>query len=155
MVWRFALANVNHGVPLRSGCANAVLANQVIEHIADPEHFAKEIYRILQPHGMAVITTPNIRYVKHLWKLVVLGQGLKTSDQNEGDGSWDDGHIHYFTHNDLYSIFMAAGFKRVESQALVDQRGALPRLRVIFDHLARVYPVREFLSGNILVVATR
>lgn len=153
--WKFILADMNLKIPLRSCCCDAVVTNQVIEHIADPKHFAQEIYRILRPGGLAVITTPNVRYIRHLWKLIVLGQGPRTAGPMNKDGPWDNGHIHYFTHSDLRSIFMEAGFKRVESQALVDRAGALSWLRAGLDRLAGVCPVREFLSGNIMVVAAR
>jgi len=33
---------------------------QVIEHIKDDKYFLKEIYRVLKPGGLALITTPNI-----------------------------------------------------------------------------------------------
>lgn len=153
--WRFVLADMNLRIPLRSCCADAVLANQVIEHIGDPKHFVQEIYRVLRPGGVVVITTPNVRYIRHLWKLAVLGQGPRTAGSSSRDGVWDNGHIHYFTHSDLRSIFRESGFKRVKSQALVDREGTLPRLRAMLDRLARMSPVREFLTGNMMVVATR
>ncbi|MBS0000872.1 MAG: methyltransferase domain-containing protein [Cyclobacteriaceae bacterium] len=38
---------------------DTVVSFQVIEHIRDDEMFLREIYRILKPGGMALITTPN------------------------------------------------------------------------------------------------
>ena len=40
--WLFIEADLNSRFPLRDGVADAVIANQVIEHIVDPLHFAKE-----------------------------------------------------------------------------------------------------------------
>ena len=68
--WNFLQANLNLNFPLKSNCAETVLANQAIEHIIDPSFFAFEIYRILQKGGVSIITTPNIRYLKNLWRLV-------------------------------------------------------------------------------------
>jgi len=40
---------------------DAVISFQVIEHVKDDTLFLKEIYRVLKPGGMAIITTPNIK----------------------------------------------------------------------------------------------
>lgn len=38
-----------------------VVTFQVIEHIEEDDFFVKEIYRVLKPGGVAIITTPNIK----------------------------------------------------------------------------------------------
>ena len=40
---------------------DSVVSFQVIEHVKQDGDFLKEIYRVLKPGGMAVLTTPNIR----------------------------------------------------------------------------------------------
>jgi len=39
-----------------------VISFQVIEHLKDDLLFLKEIYRVLKPGGLAIISTPNIRH---------------------------------------------------------------------------------------------
>ena len=73
---------------------------------------------------------------------------------NTLDGGWDDGHIHYFTHRDLRELFSRIGFCKAESSALVDLNGA-GRLRRMLDRHATAWPIREFLSGNILLWAEK
>jgi SAM-dependent methyltransferase len=41
---------------------DAIVAFQVIEHIADDRQFLREIYRVLRPGGRAFLTTPNRSY---------------------------------------------------------------------------------------------
>jgi SAM-dependent methyltransferase len=41
---------------------DSVVSFQVIEHIQDDRLFLKEIYRVLRPGGIAIITTPNRPY---------------------------------------------------------------------------------------------
>lgn len=46
-----------HGLP---NCAyDVVVSFQVIEHIKDDQLFLREIYRVLKPGGVALVTTPN------------------------------------------------------------------------------------------------
>jgi hypothetical protein len=100
------------------------------------------------------VTTPNIRYIKNIAHLTFSGYGPRTAGGNTLDGAWDDGHVHYFTHRDLRELFGHTGFRRLHSAALVDlSRGGWLRRRL--DRHAGSWPVREFLSGNILLWAER
>lgn len=45
-------------VPLPSGCADAVVCNELIEHLDDPAGLLIEIHRLLKPGGTLVLTTP-------------------------------------------------------------------------------------------------
>jgi len=53
---RFTVADLSRGLPFRDGCADAVFANQVIEHLLDSEHFVKEVARVPRRQGAALIT---------------------------------------------------------------------------------------------------
>ena len=44
--------------PLATGCADVVLALEVLEHIATPERAIAEIARVLRPGGLLVLTVP-------------------------------------------------------------------------------------------------
>ena len=52
--WEFREADLNRPFPLESEIADAVVANQVIEHIIDPAGFVREIHRILLPYGHTI-----------------------------------------------------------------------------------------------------
>lgn len=153
-VWKYRKADLNEKFPLEDDTVDDLLANQVIEHISDPRYFSSEIYRVLKPGGNAVITTPNIRYIKHLYRLIVKGEGPQTAGGNTLDGDWDDGHIHYFTHGDLRQIFISQGFSSVKSKALIDvaNKGLLRSWLDQYSHKKFVY---EFLSGNIFIHLTK
>jgi SAM-dependent methyltransferase len=152
--WRFIQADLDGPFPLPSNHASAVTATQVIEHVADPSHFIVEAHRILRPGGVLVLTTPNIRYIKHIARLVVMGRGPSTSSGEAIDGSWDDGHLHYFTHADLRLLLVKGGFCDVRSQAMIDLGGGRPG-RQLLDRFASVGVVREFMSGNALVISRK
>ena len=46
-------------LPYPDGSFDSVITFQVIEHIKDDTLFLKEIYRVLKPGGIALVTTPN------------------------------------------------------------------------------------------------
>ena len=54
---------ININVPpfegLVDNCFDTVVSFQVVEHIQDDVSFLKEIYRVLKPGGVAVLTTPK------------------------------------------------------------------------------------------------
>lgn len=61
-----------HRLPLKSDLADGLFCNQVLEHVKDPINLISEIYRVLNPGGIAVITTPNrfapSRFLDGGWK---------------------------------------------------------------------------------------
>lgn len=152
--WTFVESDLNERFPLADGWADCIVANQVIEHVYNPFHFAREAYRSLRPGGRLVVTTPNIRYLKNIWWIVFSGHGPRTAGANTLDGEWDDGHIHYFTHRDLLELFRSVGFARVQSMALVGMYNANLARRSI-HRLRHLWLTREFLAGNILLVADK
>lgn len=152
--WNFRIADLNKAFPLDDEAADVLVANQVIEHIIDPVGFAGDCYRVLRPSGRCVITTPNIRYLKNIAHILFSGYGPRTAGGNTIDGAWDDGHIHYFTHQDLRELFSHVGFRKVKSSALIDLTNS-SRVRRMMDSHARNCLIREYMSGNILLWAEK
>jgi methionine biosynthesis protein MetW len=50
----------NYAFPFRSESFDVVVAGEVIEHMTDPDHFLREITRVLKPNGHCILTTPNL-----------------------------------------------------------------------------------------------
>jgi SAM-dependent methyltransferase len=53
-------ANLNETFPFADGEFQNVVATEVIEHIENPWHFMRELYRITKPGGVVIISTPNM-----------------------------------------------------------------------------------------------
>lgn len=47
--------------PLPDACADVVTAQWVVEHVARPDTFLKEVGRVLRPNGMFIFMTTNIK----------------------------------------------------------------------------------------------
>ena len=154
--WQFIAHDLDTGIPLEASTVDVVHANQVIEHVRNPLFFCSEAHRVLKPGGTLILATPNIRYLRHLFRLIVRGWGPMTSTERPRSlASWDDGHLHYFTPGDLEWIARTAGFDAVGTLALVDTTGSARLLRMAVATCGRWRLVKAFLSGNALLIARR
>lgn len=106
------LADIDRGaIPLADSSVDVVTALDFIEHIVDPEHFARECRRVLKPSGEVFINTPNIRFWRHIEELWHHGTFPHTSGDRE---VFHGGHLAFYTYRDLRSIFEPAGFSSIE-----------------------------------------
>jgi len=105
----FVLANVDAiGLSMfEQGSADLITALDFIEHVLDPEKFARECHRVLRPGGRVLINTPNIQYWRHLQSLVVNGVFPHTSGDTE---VYHGGHVAFYNLHDMRQIFANAGF---------------------------------------------
>lgn len=83
--------------PLDNASVDIVTALAVIEHLHEHEVFVKEIFRVLKPGGICILTTPSPR-AKPI--LEFLAYRLKLiSEQDIRDNK------HYFDKNELHQFF--------------------------------------------------
>lgn len=45
-------------LPIKDNCINTIISIDVLEHIPEPEKAIKEIYRVLEPNGIVILSTP-------------------------------------------------------------------------------------------------
>jgi methionine biosynthesis protein MetW len=108
------LINLNEQpIPNKNSYYDAILCMDLIEHVIDPLNVLVEIKRVLKHNGQLLLTTPNIRYFRQLWKLIRLGEFPHTAGNS--DIVWGGGHIHYFTIKDITGLLEKAGFYRVKT----------------------------------------
>ena len=143
-------ADLARRLPFKDGSFDLVLCLDVLEHAFDPRGLMAELKRLCGDSGRLVLSTPNIRYLRQLWRMVVQGLGPQTSGEDTG---WDGGHLHYFSSRDLAALAREAGFRSVRVEGMVSAIGRGARLKGALLKLRNFWPVREFLAGSLLLVA--
>ena len=57
------VADFNDGLPFEDGRFEVVVATEIIEHLENPWHFVRELYRVTKPNGVVIVSTPNLANV--------------------------------------------------------------------------------------------
>jgi cyclopropane fatty-acyl-phospholipid synthase-like methyltransferase len=88
---------------------DALVASEIIEHLENPRHFARECSKLLSPGGRLLVSTPNVENPRSKAMFVRSGTFNWFTDRDY-DGH---GHISPLTHSQLDKIFSEAGFRFV------------------------------------------
>jgi SAM-dependent methyltransferase len=155
-------------LPFMDGSFDAVIASEVLEHIADDTAVMSEIARVLVPDGSLVVTVPRWWPEKVCWAL------SREYHANEG------GHVRIYRSADLVKRLENMGFEVMESHhahalhspywwlkcafGVSNERAAIPRLYhrfLVWDIAARPFITRwaeralNPILGKSLVVYAR
>jgi 2-polyprenyl-3-methyl-5-hydroxy-6-metoxy-1,4-benzoquinol methylase len=85
-----------------------IVANDVIEHIADTKLFFSVINSKINSDGYLLMSVPNVRQIRTLWNIFVMGTFPRSSS-----GLFDSTHLRWFCKKDIESISFINGFKVV------------------------------------------
>lgn len=99
--------DLNEPLPRPSACFDTIVAAEVIEHLENPRAVCREIFRLLRPGGLALVSTPNNESWRSLVALLVRGHFVAF-----GDTSYP-AHITALTRLDLERALCEAGFQQV------------------------------------------
>jgi len=89
----------------RYGTFPAVVSLEVVEHVYYPRKYAQSIYELLEPGGIAIISTPYHGYLKNL--------ALAVSGKLDSHFTvlWDHGHIKFWSIKTLSELFAEKGLR--------------------------------------------
>jgi len=124
---RFAQRSAYDDLAKEFGEFDAVVSLEVVEHCYWPRLFAANIFDLLRPGGLAVISTPFHGYWKNL-ALALSG----TFDAHWGP-LWDGGHIKFWSRNTLRALLDETGFVDIEFRRI----GRIPPLAKSMIAIAR------------------
>ncbi|MGA8148701.1 MAG: methyltransferase domain-containing protein [Gallionellaceae bacterium] len=128
----------------------AILASEIIEHLENPRHFARECFKILEPGGRMVLSTPNVDTAASKASFIRSGSFLWFTEKDyEGHG-----HITPMTQWQLHKVFTEAGFRFLWKESYGEGASQLvgsPRLRLLTRLVGLISPADSQLAGEIFV----
>ena len=98
------LGSVYDDLVSRIGTFRAIVSLEVVEHLYAPRPFARNLYSLLNPGGVAILSTPYHGYLKNL-AIAIAGK----SDRHY-DPLWDGGHIKFWSKKTLRELLVESGF---------------------------------------------
>ncbi|MEM2293782.1 MAG: class I SAM-dependent methyltransferase [Nitrososphaerota archaeon] len=75
--------------PFEDNFFDAVFAGELIEHLFDPDHFLDEVYRVLRPEGIFVLSTPNLASIHNRIALLFGYQPFPTGISARMNKYWE------------------------------------------------------------------
>jgi SAM-dependent methyltransferase len=104
---RIAVGSAYDDLARTYGHFPVVISLEVIEHCFYPRKFTRTVYDLLEPGGIAIISTPYHGYLKNLALAL-----LDKFDSHWG-ALWDGGHIKFWSENTLGQLLAERGFTDV------------------------------------------
>jgi 2-polyprenyl-3-methyl-5-hydroxy-6-metoxy-1,4-benzoquinol methylase len=140
--------DLNAPLPDRENAFDAVIAAEVIEHLENPRFMIREIFRILRPGGVALITTPNNESWRSMLALLIRGNYAAFGELNY------PAHITPILRKDFTRAFGEAGFPSPEFY-FTDDGGIPGRPELAWQQVSfgRLRGVR--FSDNFMAVAAK
>lgn len=104
---------------LPTGRFDAIILNDILEHVVDPAELLRLARPLLRPGGCVVSSVPNVRFFPNVVELVVRGRWEYTDE-----GILDRTHLRFFTRSSAVALFAEAGY-RVESVVGINPTGSV------------------------------
>lgn len=104
---RFELASAYDDLAATFGQFPVVVSLEVVEHVYAPRDYARTVYSLLEPGGVAIISTPYHGYLKNL-ALSVAGKW-----DDHFTALWDHGHIKFWSRKTLTDLLEETGFRDI------------------------------------------
>jgi 2-polyprenyl-6-hydroxyphenyl methylase/3-demethylubiquinone-9 3-methyltransferase len=103
-------------LPLKGRSLDAVILTELLEHVAYPENFLRESYRVLKEHGVVILTTPN---GDHRWNTLPTYRGVTGRKEALVPHQFlpdAEGHLFLFTMPELAELVQACGFRILHTE---------------------------------------
>ncbi len=151
------------GLPFSDNYFDVVTALEVIEHLFDPDHFLEEVYRVLKPNGVFVLSTPNLAAIHNRIALLFGYQPFPmgvSARMNIGriyepnsDQSLD--HIRVLTLRSLKKLLEFHNFKIVEVKGSCAQLPENMKFKRLFKAVDKILTMFPGLSYRVVLICAK
>ncbi|MGE0642698.1 MAG: methyltransferase domain-containing protein [Nitrospira sp.] len=147
-------------VPLPDHSVQLVFALEIIEHLTSPFHLLMESYRILEPGGHVVLTTPNVTRIGNVFKLLIgrtPNDRLAPPGYDNPDDEWRP-HAREYAMHELADMLRHTGFEIAESRYFLGEDTQDCRQSVSqrgIDCAKWPFYVVPHLRGSLLIVGRK
>lgn len=100
---------------------DAIIFNDVLEHLNDPYTVLEKLRSKLSPTGVVVASIPNIRFFRSFFDFVFRGNWEYTPN-----GIMDKTHIRFFTKKSIDGLFSKQGYTIVKKQGINKSKSLKP-----------------------------
>ncbi|MEM2045964.1 MAG: class I SAM-dependent methyltransferase [Thermoproteota archaeon] len=102
--------DLNEPTPFSNNSFDVALCFEVLEHLFQPDIVLREIYRVLKPGGVALITVPNVAFLPNRFLFLLGFFNPGGSPATSLRAPWKDPHIRFFTKDSLVRLLKEIGF---------------------------------------------
>jgi O-antigen biosynthesis protein len=124
---------------------DAILASDVLEHLADPEAVLARALEQLRPGGVVVVSLPNVAHV------VVFANLLMKRWPRRSSGIFDRTHRRFFAKRDMIQLLEEAGLCVLRVQPYYTRFAAIRAACLVFS----LYVFREYWARQFLLLAEK
>ena len=119
---------------------DAVLASDVLEHLADAEDVLARAVALLRPGGAVVLSLPNVSNV------YVFSQLLLKTWPRRSSGIFDRTHVRWFARRDMVRLLQGAGLEVLRVEPYFTRYRAIRAASLVLSlYVFRDYWARQFL----------
>jgi SAM-dependent methyltransferase len=98
-------------LPFGDQAFDAVTMTMVLEHVFNPFHALREIWRVSKSDAQVIIGAPNLAGIRHRWTLLRGKLPVTSAWFSFDEDAWDGYHLHNFTKGSLTWLLRREGLK--------------------------------------------
>jgi 2-polyprenyl-3-methyl-5-hydroxy-6-metoxy-1,4-benzoquinol methylase len=92
------------------GAYPMVISLEVVEHLYDPRNYTRNLFKLVEPGGIAILSTPYHGYLKNC------ALALSGKLDSHFTALWDGGHVKFWSVRTLRFLLEEAGFEFVTAK---------------------------------------
>jgi 2-polyprenyl-3-methyl-5-hydroxy-6-metoxy-1,4-benzoquinol methylase len=113
-------ADLNNDLPFKDELFNSLTAIEVIEHLENPRHIFRELYRVIKKEGILILSTPNNESWRSLFSFIMRDHFVAFTDSSY------PAHITALNRKDLKRAAQEAGFEYLD--CVFSSHGSIPAM---------------------------